>query len=206
MTCYMNSVFCGHKLDHMDSACGGGVPVRLSACGKFRISFLCSMRMLLLSAVVDGARRPRLYQIIGITQRILMHCILASSRFMVEEFSFSDMRPPRWSLMIRMLSTECEDAETDLFCVPTMHERISATLHQTQLHDVMTLRTRYFFIDRTNYSAGVLKRWWVRTRRVWRRRLLRPVAARALTIYARRNQFSLGDCLGLILDFAFPIR
>jgi hypothetical protein len=193
--------------------------IRLSSCGKFRISFLCTMQMLILSPVVEGSRKPRLYRIINIRNapNLLIQCIQSSSRFVVNENTFFDIRPPRWSFTVRMFSTEYvfEDAGIirgayirgpvmgehfmDLSCVPNLQQQITRVLDQAHLYDKLTLQTEFFFIDKTNYSAGLVKRWWIRTRRIWRRKVLGAATEEALSIYALND-----DCLTLILDFAFP--
>ena len=201
------------------------VPVRLSSCGKFRLSFLCGMRMLLLSS---ATRKPRLYKInnSGITPDLLMCHVQAAYSFVLYEYTF--LRPPHWSIKIHMLfSTEYGLSNDDiircvvstqgyttyehsmvLHCVPNLPERIGRTLEHTHLYDLLTLRTEFFFIDKTNYSAGIMKRWWIRTRSAWRRKtILGLSSAEAIAVYGERNHFALtDDCLKLIFDLAIPTR
>ena len=197
------------------------VPVRLSSCGNIRISFLCGMRMLLLSS---ATRKPRLYKInnSGITPDLLMRHVQAAYSFVLYEYTF--LRPPHWSIKINMLfSTEYGLDEIShvstqghttyehsmvLHCVPNLPERIGRTLEHTHLYDLVTLRTEFFFIDKTNYSAGIMKRWWIRTRSAWRRKMILGLSsAEAIAVYGARNEFALNnDCLKLIFDLAIPPR
>ena len=203
------------------------VPVRLSSCGKIRISFLCGMRMLLLSSATS-TRKPRLYKIMnsGITPDSLMSYVQAAYSLVVYEYTF--LRPPHWSIKIHMsFSTEYGLGDDDiircvvstqghttyehsmvLHCVPNLPERIGRTLEHTHLYDLLTLRTEFFFIDKTNYSAGIMKRWWIRTRSAWRRKMILGLSsAEAIAVYGKRNKFALNDdCLKLIFDWAIPPR
>jgi hypothetical protein len=186
------------------------------------------MRMLILSPVVEGTRKPRLYKIFNAGHaHFLMRCIQATDSFVIRCSDVEEVAdPPRWSLVVEFLSTEYEFSYTNrdivqrvyteeepktntriiiLACAPNIHQPITRALDSTHLYDELTLRTHCFFIDKTNNSAAIMKKWWIRTRRAWRREILGVASGEAIYIYAKRKHFALNaDCMRLIIDLAFP--